>query len=226
MKEQVLKTMVSVVDELMQFGKSDFYRYDLKALASADEKAPFLWSVRKSATTLLMMDISEETERLNKSESYRFQFMKNPTLWVENFAEVSQWSESVFYYDGEELQEIPVKAAPAYAKDIFMPVVEKLKGYVNARFAQKDGDYNAKVDVHFTPDAFSQVLEIARTDEGAELLKTLRRFRHYSRRSRNHKIGVACDFVNKSFYFQEIVADTRKMNGGIIYNGGHWTIHT
>lgn len=107
-----------------------------------------------------------------------------------------------------------------------MPVVEKLKSYVNTHFAQKDGDYNAKVDVHFTPDAFSQVLENARTDEGVKLLKTLRRFRHYSRCSRNHKISIACDFVNKSFYFQEIVADTHKMNGGIIYNGGHWTIHT
>ena len=226
MKEQVLKTMVSVVDELMQFGKSDFYRYDLKALASADEKAPFLWSVRKSATTLLMMDISEETERLNKSENYRFQFMKNPTLWVENFAEVSQWSENVFYYDGEKLQKIPTKAAPAYAKDIFMPTIEKLKGYVNTYFVQKDGNYNAKVDVHFTPDAFSRVLEIARTDEGEELLKTLQRFRHWARRSRNHKISIACDFVDKSFYFQETVADTYKMSGGIIYNSGHWTIHT
>lgn len=226
MKEQVLKTMVSVVDRLMKFGKSDFYRYDLKTLANADEKTPFLWSVRKSATTLLMMDISEETERLNKKESYRFQFMKNPYLWINNFAEVSQWGESVFYYDGEELQEISTKTAPAYARDIFTPVVEKLKSYVNAHFAQKDGDYNAKIDVHFTPDAFSHVLEIARTGEGAELLKMLRQFRHYARCSRNHKISVACDFVNKSFYFQETVADTYKMNGGIIYNGGHWTIHT
>ena len=96
MKEQVLKTMVGVVDKLMKFGKSDFYRYVLRTLANADEKTPFLWSVRKSATTLLMMDISEETERLNKKESYRFQFMNNPYLWIENFAEVSQWGESVF----------------------------------------------------------------------------------------------------------------------------------
>lgn len=226
MREQILKAMMNVVDEAMSFGKSDFYRYDLKTLASADEKEPFLWSVRKNATTLLMMDMCEEMERLREKENYRFQFMHNPTVWVDNFAEVSQWSDNVFYYDGNELQKIATKVAPAFAKDVFMPVVEKLKGYVNTHFAHKDGDYNAKVDVHFTSDAFRQVLKIARTDEGEELLKTLRRFRHYARCSRNHKISIACDFVNKSFYFQEVVADTYKMSGGIIYNGGHWTIHT
>lgn len=228
MKEQVLKTMIAVVDNTMRFSKSDFYRYDLGALAAADEKEPFLWCVRESATTLLMMSVDGEKERLNINESYRFQFMQNPTIWIDNLITVSQWSGSrLFYYNGNTLREIPTKQTAAYAKDIFTPVIEELKEYIITNFAEQDGDYTRKVDIEFCNSTFVQVMQIARTDEGAELLKTLRRFHSWSRRSKCHHVYIANDFMEKSFTFIEIAgAETNRLRGGIIYNNGRWSIHT
>lgn len=227
MKEQVLKTMIAVVDETMKISKSDFYAYDLKTLVTVDATKPFLWCVRESATTLLTLDAVSEMEALRKSEKYRFSFMQNPTVWIDYFVTVAQWGGRVFYYDGEMLQEINSKQSAAYAKDIFMPVIEELKEYTMANFAEQDGGYTRKVDVEFCDNTFAQVMRIAHTDEGAELLKTLRRFRHYSRRAKDHHIYIANDFMDKSFTFIEIAGEeTNRLRGGIIYDGGHWTIHT
>ena len=227
MKEQVLKTMIAAVDETMLSSKSDFYRYDLKTLVSANETTPFLWCVRKSATTLLTMNIVDEIKRLNSNENYRFQFMQNPIIWVENFISVAQWGSRVFHYNGEMLSEIPTKSAAAYAKDMFMPDIERLKSYVIQHFAERDGDYTQKVNVEFCDNAFAEVMQIARTDEGAELLRTLKRFHNWARRSVNHKIYIARDFMDKSFTFVEMAGNEKtRLNGGIIYDGGHWTIHT
>lgn len=228
MKERVLKTMVAAVDNTMRFSKSDFYRYDLKTLATADEKEPFLWCVRESATTLLMMSVDEEKERLNTNECCRFQFMQNPTVWIDNLVSVSQWSGSrLFYYNGNTLREIPTERVVSYAKDIFMPVIEELKEYIMANFAEQDGGYTRKVNIEFCDNAFAEVMQIARTDEGVELLKALKRFHGRARRSADHKIYIARDFMDKSFTFVEMAGkETTRLNGGIIYNGEHWTIHT
>lgn len=52
MKENLLKQMITITDEVVESCKSDFYTYDLSSLAY--EEAPgFVWSVRKSGTSLI-----------------------------------------------------------------------------------------------------------------------------------------------------------------------------
>lgn len=232
MKEKVLKTMVEAVDNVMSFSKSDFYRYDLKTLANADEKEPFFWSVREGATTLLLLNAEQEREKLVKSEKYRFVFMNSPRCYIDHFIEVSKWGGKIFFYDGEELMQVDPNEAEACIIEYFVPVVKDLKKYVTKFFAKKDGgDYTRKVDVHFcNQETLQQFLNIARTDEGKELLKTVRSFRHLQRKAADHKAYISRDFNNKSFQFIVIATynngETSQYNGGIIYNGGHWTIHT
>lgn len=225
MREEILKSMIRIVDETMKFNKADFYGYDLCYLARVENNTPFIWSVRDCATTLLMVDTDREIDKLKESEQYRFQFMQNPYVYINNFCQMSQYGGNVIYYDGYKLQSIPINEAPAKARGIFTPMVNRLKEYVNRHFGY-DGDYNAKISIHFSPESRKDILRIARTDEGEELIKTLKRFRHHARRSRNHEVKIYSDFANKSFRFHESVNDDWYMCGGIVYRDGHWAIRT
>lgn len=227
MKEQVLKTMIAAVDATMTQCKGDFYHWDLQTLAAVSESTPFLWHVGESSTHILCVDYADEKKKLSESETRRFQFMQAPFAHADYFIEMSRCGGLTFYYDGNEIVGIPASKVKSYVKDVFTPMIEGLKKYINANFAGQDGDYKAKVNVHFSTGAFRQVLEIARTSEGAALLKTLRRFRNWARHSHNHQINVFCDFIEKSFYFQEVVDGECAISGGIIYDGhGYWTMHT
>lgn len=224
MKEQVLKQMMSAVDEVMRYdsSKGDFYRYDLKTLVNLDVATPFLWSVRKSATTLLTVELADEMKQA-ENEQYRFQFVHNPMLWVENFCKVLQWGGRVFYYNGETLTETTPEKACEYARDIFTPIFAKIKEHITNFYAAQDGDYNREVEVEICRGARGEIMRIMRSDEGAKFKEILKRFRSIERRAANHTISIQKDNEEKTFTFYDNV---NKINGGIVYNGGHWTIHT
>jgi hypothetical protein len=227
MKEQVLKQMIAVVDETLQHCKSDFYKWDLKELSKMNEDEPFLWSCREAATTLLSMNEHAERKLLNESETYRFSFMRFPNSRIDWFAQTSSWGGRSFYYDGAELKEIDIDKAGNYAKDIFTPIVEHLKAFVYMKYAAVDGDYFKRLSIRFEDKTtWLNVLHIARTDEGKDLLENLRHFRHYVRTAKNQYISIGRDFADKSFTFAEMVNDNCIMNGGVIYYHGKWNIHT
>lgn len=227
MKEIILKQMIDIVDNTMSFSKADFYKCDLHTLSSIDEKQPFMWNVRRGATTLLTMDAQTEMERLANSEAYRFSFMNMPYCYADNFVDIAACDGKVFYYDGETLKELPLNQVKEYVRDIYHPTIKKMIDYVNRYFAKKDGGYKKKMAVRFACQSdWRKVLSIARTSKGTALLRTLRHFRHYQRLARDQYIVVRADFIDNSFVFAEIINGENKMNGGIVYDGGHWTIHT
>lgn len=227
MKENILKQMISIVDETMESCKSDFYKWDLKALTNMHEEHEFMWCVRRGGTTLLAMNEDDEKRKLSESETYRFSFMHSPSCYIHNFAQYAKWSGSrTFFYDGAGLIELAADQVDEYLERYFERLVDELVRYVDVYFAAEDGDYDKKVDLHFTSAAFDDVLTIARTDEGAELLKCLHRFRHYTRAAKSHKITIGLDFTDKSFTFSEVINGKHNMCGGIIYDHGKWNIYT
>lgn len=227
MKEQVLKQMIAVTDEVMKFCKTEFYKWDLKELTQMDEQAPFLWSVREAATTLLSIDAEHYMKRINESEGFRFTFMHSPYVYVDNFATTSKWGGRSFYYNGNELQEIPIDKAGNFAKDVFSPVIEKLKAYVNDSFAKKDGDYEAKLPIRFScKDTWLKALHLAKTSEGEKLLTILRSKRNMCRVAKDQYVLIGNDFDEKSFTFGEYVNDECVLNGGILYYNEGWHSHT
>lgn len=219
--------MIAIVEETMETCKSDFYKWDLRTLTDIHEEQEFIWCVRRGGTTLLTMNKAEEKTKLAKSEGLRFSFMHSPYCYIDNFSQYSKWSGSrVFFYDGEKMTELKQEQVQDCLDRHYISLVNELQLYVYKYWDGIDGGHTRKVDVHFTSAAFSNVLKIARTSEGAELLNCLKRFRHYGRAAKNHKIHISLDFTDKSFMFHEAINDEMKMNGGIIYSSGKWSIHT
>lgn len=227
MKEKALKAMIKAVDGMKSM-KSDFYTWDLRAIASADESVPFLWVCSETATHLLILDEKKMIDRAYNNEAWRFGFMANPTQELSYFAQAVSYGGDVYYYDGmqDELQPISKEILTTLLANTFRPICKRVEATIKDAWGEIDGSYTAKLPIHFTQGARKLIREILATDEADELLQTLYRIRKWKRIARQQKIDVGIDFVNKSFSFNDVANDHSIMNGGIIYDGGHWTIHT
>lgn len=227
MKEQVLKAMIKIVDGMTSF-KTDFYQYDLKWLAKADETAPFVWVVSKSSTHLLVLDEKDMKHKVDNNEVARFQFMQRPHGDLTDIAYCTSLGGDIYYYNGKDsaLVNISKDELTTVMSQVFAPICNKIYKYVEQKWSDADGNYHAKVPIVLVGDARRNIRQIFESDEADELRKTLNRFRSYRRKAKDHKIIIGTDFAHKSFTFHEVVNDKVNMNGGIIYDGGHWTIHT
>lgn len=226
MKEQVLKSMMQVVDTTMTCSQSDFYKWDLRTLASQSEAQPFLWSAGKSSTLLLTVDVDAKVNELSANEMRRFSFMQSPFVDVDYFCE-SVESNKVFYYDGEALKELAACDARLVAQEDFKKMLRDVVMQLRNKFPNETNLYNKCPDIRFASDNVrNEVRRLLKSNEGGKLLQVLRSFRRWERRARNHEIVINRDFMDKSFVFAEIVNGEGGINGGIIYNGGRWTKHT
>lgn len=227
MKEQVLKAMIKAVDGMKSI-KSDFYTWDLKTLASTNESVPFLWVCSETATHLLVLDEKKMTDHAYNNEAWRFGFMANPTQELSYFAQAVSYGGDVYYYDGVkgELRLVSKQELTVLLANVFRPICKKVEAAIKGTWGEIDGSYTAKLPIHFTQGARKLIREILATDEADELLQTLYRIRKWKRIASNQRIDMGIDFVDKSFSFNDVANDHSIMNGGIIYDGGHWTIHT
>lgn len=224
MKEQALKQMVAAVDGMKSY-KTDFYKYDLPTVARADESIPFMWAVGSCSTALLLLDAQEMKKQADEDEYYRFRFMQNPKGRLETF-EAEANGCKVFWYDGSYFEEIASERLGEYLRGTFSPIIQHVKKYITARYGDADGDYTEQMAVKFSSGAERLMRQIMATDEADKLCTVLGRFKSWPRMAKDDYIQIGLDFVEKSFTFSRITNGSCRLNGGIIYEDGKWTMHT
>ena len=224
MKEQVLKQMVAAVDGMKSY-KTDFYKYDLPTVARADESTPFMWAVGSCSTALLLLDAQEMEKQADKDEYYRFRFMQDPKGRLDMFKAQANGCK-VFWYDGSYFEEIVPEKLGKYLRNTFAPIIQHVKKYITARYGDTDGDYTEQITVKFSSGAERLMRQIMATDEAEALCAVLGRFKSWPRMAKDDYVCIGLDFVEKSFTFSRIANGSCRLNGGIIYDGGKWTMHT
>lgn len=226
MKEELLKNMIHIVDDMVKSYKTDFYSFDLHTIVKDDLKS-FVWFVRPSGTYLIAAEKQWYKNNMQR-EHERFAFMSakpserlNISFSMNEFAKEGV---TTFLVIDEEIKTVSeISEIKSILEDINTCVEEHIKTY----YSDEMSFYGKHIPIKFTSDEVREkVLEILRTDEGELLLQTLKGFRNYRRSAKNECILIGADFAEKSFTFGQIMNDVCVFNGGIIYYNGKWNIHT
>lgn len=223
MKEQLLKQMIAVVDEIVKYNKADFYKYDLHSL-SAHETPEFFWSVRETGTSLMVINLSGMLDELRKSETVRFSFMQYPDEAIGWLLHLP--GEKVFHYKDETLKEIDnVKEAVCKA---WQPVRDTAIDIITKEFGKKEKRFwGAKSNVSFGSIHTAKMIYNALHGEGADSLrKILDSFRNWKRLAVDEVIFITLDMNGKDFFFNQIRNNVSVLCGGILFYDGKWHRHT
>ena len=223
MKEQLLKQMIAVVDEIVKYNKADFYKYDLHSL-SAHETPEFFWSVREAGTSLMVVSLNGLLDKLRKSETVRFSFMHNPNQETDWFLYLP--GKKVFHYKGELLEEVD-NAKDAVCK-VWQPVRDTAIDIITKEFGEKEGRFwSVKSKVFCGSAHTAKMLYNALHGEGADSLqKILDSFHNWERLAVDEMIVITLDMNGKDFFFNQIRNGASVMCGGILFYDGKWHRHT
>lgn len=223
MKENLLKQMIAVVDITVKSCKSDFYTYDLSSLAH-EETPKFVWSVRKSGTSLLKIEPEKLLDKLRTIEASRFSFMLNPLQSVESFLYFP--GERTFYYDGTELKELGNPELEVHA--ICDTMYKDAEVTIQNEFGATEGKYwHSKIPVRFASERIARrVWKRLHESEGGQLLNILKRFHQYIRLAVDEKVVICADFDEHSFSFYQERNGKCVLNGGILFYNDAWHMHT
>ena len=223
MEERVLKQMITAVDEVVRTNKSDFYKYDLHSLS--DYNTPdFLWSVRETGTSLLVIDRDKMLRKLRENEQCRFSFMQHPNLALHSFLYFP--GVKTFHYVDGVMNE--VEHPNDSASDIWNDVSMYLQEIVNKEFGDKERKHwHSHMRVHFsTPTIWHSIYEAVHSEGGDSLLQILKSFRDYERGAVDEKIVIAGDWSPSDFSFYHERNGECIINGGILFYDGKWHRHT
>lgn len=181
MTEEILKELIEIVDSNMSGNKSDFYKYDLRALYSSEPNG-FALMIRETGTSLVFLDKIKREQELRASSIERFRFAKNPLFRFDWFSYVKyNFKIGVIVIDGaiktyDELDEFLEVAKEEYQKTI-----KGLDKMIRSKFPEEVPSYGTKIPIHFTDkESRTKVFEMIKSDN-SNLLQVLKRFRHYER---------------------------------------------
>lgn len=223
MKEELLKKMIAITDEVVESCKSDFYTYDLHSL-SATETPAFFWSVRKGGTSLLKVEPQKQLEELRTNEHCRFTFMQNKLAYVDYFMAFD--SVKTYHYHNNVLEEI--SNPKSEVRKVCEPIYEKIWHTLYKEFGKKEAKYwNAKVPVSFATKRIARMVwKKLHEDAGDQLLNILGRFHRYTRTAVNEKVIVYPDFGDNNFVFTHYCNEEIRLNGGVLFYNSGWHMHT
>lgn len=219
--EQLIEKMRSELYDT-HFCKQDF-EYDVQSLNECLE--PFLWEVYDNGTRLAYIGPTAISEWLG-SENYRMQLNRN--LYAPLFG-ISYNNPSkdckLFYFDGDSFYSMSHDNVIRLYDNIWKSVLEReLKKYPKEiEFANKP------LKLVFSEGALQRKLECE--EKQAELgnmsfTNCLQRLEKWTRLAVDQEIRIGIDFCDLSFTFGEYVNGGLRINGGIIFHGDEWCIHT
>lgn len=242
MNENLLKSMVSVVDKIMQRYKTDFYRHDLAGLYMAltqisYKRLNFWWVVNPTHTHLLILNDNLWTKRLDESQGFRFYFGKSPEDAVAGIILRSAEDEGsvIYHYDASVYADGFVHewrggvAAKEFMLKHIQPTLDRLSAYLAENYPNEAKWYNRPVAIKFASASVrSDIMNILRTEEGKSLLERLHQLKNWCRVSDDHKIVIGGDWSFKTFSFGEYIKGKAGVFGGIVYDKEkhEWGIHT
>lgn len=120
-KDNILQQMADVVEATMGNYKSDFYNVDKGIIEGEVFKFPFIWIVGKCHTH--MFQLGNYKDDFFASESYRYDYLRNPNPWEYFFNEKLYQRDKWFLVTENGLQSINLDQAKAAIKDYIAPAV-------------------------------------------------------------------------------------------------------
>lgn len=222
MKESLLKKMITVVDGTVSIFKSDFYKFDLARLTSADEDSQFFWQVGNWGTHLLVLDYEGTLNKLRANNVYRFQFMRNPKRELEYL--LSRRSGTLFHYDGEQLTQTSEGECNGIWEDFAKSVMDKIW----VEFSLKEQAYwKRPIKVRFQSQETAKVVwDGLHGEDGDRLLELLQSFHRWERGSVNDEVVISRDWNGTDLFFSHNRDGHQVMCGGILFYDGKWHRHT
>lgn len=203
--------------------KQDFEKYDVQTISECCE--PFLWEVREYGTHLIGIGPTTILEWL-ATESLRMQIFRNLYAPISIIlCQQPSNDRKLFYFDGLSFMQIGYDKVHELYDNLWANTIRKEfdKHPEEAEIA------SAPLKLVFSDGALQRKLECE--EKQAELGNTsftncLQRLEKWTRLAVDHEIRIGIDFCDLSFTFGEYVNSGLRINGGIIFHGKEWCIHT
>lgn len=216
MKQEIIVEMQKIVDKTMEAYLSDFAQ-DLKDLS--DYNGKFIWQVAKSHTHLHLCD-SEYLDKVLENEATLYAYCQGDT-WAGACLDCVWLDEKIYSYNDDDGVFCEITRDEAKRRwEISMEAA--LNRWQLHHMSGLPTDFKMRIEF-MSPDTRKYFIEQARyaaQHNDSSLLDCLRRFRHYMKRGRGHKIVIGRDFSDRSFVFHEDYGNGRYgINGGIIFHG-------
>lgn len=211
-------------DELYdtRFCKSDF-DHDVETITECRE--PFLWEVYENGTRLAHIGPTRMLEWLN-TESLRMQFFKSiyAPIAIISSHKLSEDCK-LFYFDGLSFMQIEHGKVHELYDNIWGNAIRNELGKhpKEAEMARKP------LKLVFSKEALQCKLECEKKQQelgNISFTECLQRLEKWTRLAVDHEIRIGLDFCDLSFTFGEYINGNLRINGGIIFHGKEWCIHT
>lgn len=204
--------------------RSDFENYDVPNIEHCTE--PFFWKVREYGTILIHIGPTHIISYL-KNELYRMELHRdiltpiNSLLYWCN----QEHNEKIYYWNGNALCEVDVDEV----KSIYLRTWKKAIERELKTFPKEAEVYDKPLSLVFTEEAEKRREECEKLERELKnntFTQCLNQLSSWTRCAVNHRIIISLDFCDHSFFFREMVNDTTRTCGGIIFQDSKWQIHT
>ena len=220
--EQLIEKMRSELYDT-HFCKQDFEKYDVARIIECCE--PFLWEVYENGTYLAMIGPTTILEWL-ATESLRMQIFRNFYAPISIISCQQPLKDSkLFYFDGLSFMRIEHDKIHELYDNLWVNTIRK--EFDNRPEEAKMA--SAPLKLVFSDSALQRKLECEKKQcelGSISFTECLQRLEKWTRLAVDHEIRIGLDFCDLSFTFGEYVNGKLRINGGIIFHGDKWCIHT
>lgn len=220
--EELIKKMQ---DELYDnhYCKQDFEKYDVKAISECCE--PFLWEVREYGTSLIGIGPTKVLEWF-ATESSRICIFQDFHAPISIISRKSPSKDrKLFYFDGLSFMRIE----PCQAYELYDNLWTNVIRREFDNHPEEAGMASTPLKLVFSEGALQRKLECEEKQRemgNGSFTECLQRLEKWTRMAVDHEIRIGIDFCDLSFTFGEYVNGSLRINGGIIFHGDKWCIHT
>lgn len=205
------------------FCKQDFEKYDVARISECRE--PFLWEVYENGTHLAMIGPTTILGWL-KTESLRMQLFRDCCAPISVISyQQSLKDRKLFYFDGLSFVQIEHGKVLELYDNLWGNTIRK--EFDN--HPEEVDMVNKPLKLVFSEGALQRKLECEKKQRelgNDSFTKCLQRLEKWTRMAVDHEIRIGLDFCDLSFTFGEYVNGKLRINGGIIFHGDKWCIHT
>lgn len=220
--EQLIEKMRSELYDT-HFCKQDFEKYDVESITECCE--PFLWEVYENGTRLHPIGPTTMLRWL-EDESCRLQlFRYSDALIVTVPDKRPSEDHKLFYFDGLSFAPIEYEQVRELYYNLWSKTIQKARD----KHPEEVKIASAPLKLVFSEGALQRKLECEekqRELKNDSFTNCLQRLEKWCRMAVDHEIRIGLDFCDLSFTFGEYVNGKLRINGGIIFHGDEWCIHT
>ena len=197
----------------------------------SSKSEPFLWFVRESGTTLILLGITSFCQKYDKEQN-RFDYFReglSPDEILISFYE-NREDAKCFYWDGYDFREISITEA----RTVYDNVMDGVGDFLRTKYAYEAAICKDELEIQFVScvvkKKFEKSIAYAKSLGDTSLERCLWCLSKYSRKAVDHYIEISKDFTEHGYLFSEKINHVVVLNGGIIMNPNatkdRWGINT